>query len=51
MSSTSQPAIELLATAAAGAEAVVKRELEALGYPARTLTAGRLLFQGDALAI
>jgi 23S rRNA (guanine2445-N2)-methyltransferase / 23S rRNA (guanine2069-N7)-methyltransferase len=42
---------ELMATAAAGTEAVVKRELAALGYAARTVTPGRLLFQGEALAI
>jgi 23S rRNA (guanine2445-N2)-methyltransferase / 23S rRNA (guanine2069-N7)-methyltransferase len=43
--------IELLATAAAGTEAVVKRELASLGYEARTTTPGRLLFCGDASAI
>src|SRR5262245_42145132 len=43
--------IELLATAAAGTEAVVKRELAALGYEARTATPGRLEFRGDASAI
>ena len=37
--------LELIATAAAGTEAVVKRELAALGYAARTVTPGRLLFQ------
>src|SRR5688572_28855052 len=43
--------IELIATAAAGTEAVVKRELAALGYEARTVTPGRLLFAGDETAI
>jgi 23S rRNA (guanine2445-N2)-methyltransferase / 23S rRNA (guanine2069-N7)-methyltransferase len=43
--------LELIATAAAGTEAVVKRELAALGYPARTVTPGRLLFRGDVAAI
>jgi 23S rRNA (guanine2445-N2)-methyltransferase / 23S rRNA (guanine2069-N7)-methyltransferase len=43
--------LELIATAAAGTEAVVKRELAALGYTARTVTPGRLLFQGDGIAI
>ena len=42
---------DLIATAAAGTEAVVKRELAALGYIARTVTPGRLLFQGDMNAI
>ena len=41
------PPLELIATAAAGTEAVVKRELAALGYEARTVTPGRLLFRGD----
>ncbi len=43
--------MDLIATAAAGTEAVVKRELAALGYEARVVTPGRLLFQGDAAAI
>jgi 23S rRNA (guanine2445-N2)-methyltransferase / 23S rRNA (guanine2069-N7)-methyltransferase len=43
--------IELIATAAAGTEAVVKRELSQLGYDARTVTPGRLLFLGDAAAV
>jgi 23S rRNA G2445 N2-methylase RlmL len=42
---------ELIATAASGTEAIVKRELAALGYTARTTTPGRLLFRGDATAI
>jgi 23S rRNA (guanine2445-N2)-methyltransferase / 23S rRNA (guanine2069-N7)-methyltransferase len=43
--------LELIATAAAGTEAVVERELAALGYESRTVTPGRLLFSGDELAI
>ena len=43
--------LELLATAAAGTEAVVKRELAALGYEARGTTPGRLAFRGDLSAI
>ncbi len=43
--------MELIATAASGTEAVVKRELAALGYPAHTVTPGRLLFPGDTAAI
>ena len=42
---------ELIATAASGTEAIVKRELVVLGYTARTTTPGRLLFRGDAAAI
>jgi 23S rRNA (guanine2445-N2)-methyltransferase / 23S rRNA (guanine2069-N7)-methyltransferase len=42
---------DLIATAASGTEAIVKRELAALGYTARTTTPGRLLFRGDAAAI
>jgi 23S rRNA (guanine2445-N2)-methyltransferase / 23S rRNA (guanine2069-N7)-methyltransferase len=45
------PPFELIATAATGTEAIVKRELAALGYAARTVTPGRLLFRGDAAAI
>ena len=43
--------LELIATAASGTEAVVKRELAGLGYEARTVTPGRLLFLGDESAI
>ena len=49
--STITDSLELIATAAAGTEAVVKRELAALGYTARTTTPGRLLFSGDENAI
>ena len=45
------PPLELIATAASGVEAVVKRELAALGYEARTVSPGRLMFAGDAAAI
>ena len=42
----------LIATAAAGLEAVVVRELRALGYAdAKTRSTGRVVFQGDRLAI
>jgi 23S rRNA (guanine2445-N2)-methyltransferase / 23S rRNA (guanine2069-N7)-methyltransferase len=43
--------LELIATAGSGTEAVVKRELAGLGYEARTVTPGRLLFQAEASAI
>ena len=41
----------LIATATFGLEAVVSRELAALGYEARTLRPGWLAFEGDASAI
>src|SRR5262245_18810319 len=43
--------LELIATAGSGTEAVVKRELASLGYEARTVAPGRLLFRGDEAAI
>lgn len=43
--------LELIATAGSGTEAVVKRELANLGYEARTVTPGRLLFAADEAAI
>lgn len=43
--------MELFATVASGVERVVKRELGALGYDARTVSPGRLLFIGDSSAI
>lgn len=43
--------LELIATAGSGTEAVVKRELASLGYQARTVAPGRLLFRGDEAAI
>lgn len=50
-SQSSSDSLDLIATAASGTEAVVKRELAALGYTARTTTPGRLLFLGDMNAI
>jgi 23S rRNA (guanine2445-N2)-methyltransferase / 23S rRNA (guanine2069-N7)-methyltransferase len=47
----SELSLELIATAAAGTEAIVKRELTSLGFEARTVTPGRLLFRGDMSAI
>lgn len=41
----------LIATSAFGLEAVVVRELEALGYAARTVRPGRIAFAGDASAV
>ena len=49
--STVSPELELIATAASGTEAVVRRELAALGYEARTTSPGRLMFRADASAI
>ena len=43
--------LELIATAAFGLEAVVSRELEALGYREQTVEDGRVTFIGDELAI
>ncbi len=43
--------IDLIATCAFGLEAIVKRELQALGYDARTIQPGRIMFRADALAI
>ncbi|WP_164101742.1 bifunctional 23S rRNA (guanine(2069)-N(7))-methyltransferase RlmK/23S rRNA (guanine(2445)-N(2))-methyltransferase RlmL [Candidatus Laterigemmans baculatus] len=44
-------AIELIATCGFGLEAVVRRELEQLGYAARVGAPGHLQFEGDAAAI
>jgi 23S rRNA (guanine2445-N2)-methyltransferase / 23S rRNA (guanine2069-N7)-methyltransferase len=41
----------LVATSTFGLEAVVARELEALGYPARSTQTGRVEFEGDGRAI
>ncbi|HEY4233115.1 MAG TPA: bifunctional 23S rRNA (guanine(2069)-N(7))-methyltransferase RlmK/23S rRNA (guanine(2445)-N(2))-methyltransferase RlmL [Lacipirellulaceae bacterium] len=49
--SGASPQLELIATAASGTEAVVRRELAALGYEARTTSPGRLMFRADPLAI
>ncbi|MCH8047188.1 MAG: bifunctional 23S rRNA (guanine(2069)-N(7))-methyltransferase RlmK/23S rRNA (guanine(2445)-N(2))-methyltransferase RlmL [Planctomycetes bacterium] len=43
--------LELIATASTGLEAVVGRELRALGYEPRVVQPGWLLFEGDAAAI
>ena len=43
--------MDLIATAAFGLEAIVARELEALGYSATNIQAGRILFEGDAAAV
>jgi len=43
--------LELIAATTAGLEAVVRREIEALGYAARVEQTGRVAFAGDAAAI
>jgi 23S rRNA (guanine2445-N2)-methyltransferase / 23S rRNA (guanine2069-N7)-methyltransferase len=43
--------MDLIATATFGLEAIVARELEALGYSAKIIQAGRILFEGDETAI
>lgn len=43
--------LELIATTAFGLEAVVKRELAALGYDGEIIAPGRIRFPGDAAAI
>lgn len=43
--------LDLIATATFGLEAVVRRELIALGYEAETIQNGRTLFRGDESAI
>jgi len=43
--------MNLIATSAFGLEAVVARELKALGYPARIVSVGRIAFEGDQAAI
>ena len=45
------PLLDLIATSTFGLEAVVKRELVALGYEAETIQNGRTLFRGDESAI
>lgn len=45
------PQHDLIATAAFGLETLVRHEIEALGYPARVVSPGRVLFQGDDHAI
>ncbi len=43
--------LDLIATSAVGLEAVVARELKALGYESKTLQTGRILFQADEAAL
>ncbi|REJ66936.1 MAG: bifunctional 23S rRNA (guanine(2069)-N(7))-methyltransferase RlmK/23S rRNA (guanine(2445)-N(2))-methyltransferase RlmL [Planctomycetota bacterium] len=43
--------LELVATCAFGLEAIVVRELAALGYDAQVVSPGRILFVGDTTAI
>ncbi len=43
--------LDLIATSTFGLEAVVARELTALGYQSRTIQPGRMLFQGGESAI
>ncbi|HEX5443051.1 MAG TPA: bifunctional 23S rRNA (guanine(2069)-N(7))-methyltransferase RlmK/23S rRNA (guanine(2445)-N(2))-methyltransferase RlmL [Pirellulales bacterium] len=43
--------VELLATSAVGLEAVVARELKALGYGPRIVQTGRIAFSGDEAAL
>jgi 23S rRNA G2445 N2-methylase RlmL len=43
--------LDLVATSTFGLEAVVRRELEALGYEARAEETGRIAFTGDASAL
>jgi 23S rRNA (guanine2445-N2)-methyltransferase / 23S rRNA (guanine2069-N7)-methyltransferase len=43
--------MDLIATATFGLEAIVARELEALGYSAKIIQAGRILFEGDEAAV
>lgn len=43
--------LELIATTAFGLEAVVSRELEALGYPEQIVEDGKITFAADELAI
>ena len=43
--------MKLIAACAFGLEAIVKRELIALGYEARVLTPGRIGFEGDWSAV
>ncbi|MEN0109366.1 MAG: bifunctional 23S rRNA (guanine(2069)-N(7))-methyltransferase RlmK/23S rRNA (guanine(2445)-N(2))-methyltransferase RlmL [Planctomycetota bacterium] len=42
---------DVVATAAFGLETIVRHELEALGYPARVIQPGRVLFRGGEAAI
>jgi len=51
MGATGVSSLELIATATFGLEAVVARELNALGYEAEIIQPGRVLFAGDAEAV
>lgn len=42
---------DLLATSGFGLETLVRREIEALGYEAKIISPGRILFRGDEAAI
>ncbi|MBL0928114.1 MAG: class I SAM-dependent methyltransferase [Phycisphaerales bacterium] len=44
-------AFDLIATTRSGLEAVVSRELSAMGHEPRTLSVGRVLFRGDDAAL
>lgn len=46
-----QPTLEIIATTPMGLEAVVAREVEALGYEERKVENGRVVFRGDPLAV
>ena len=43
--------MDLIATSTFGLEAIVARELQALGYETKTIQPGRMLFEGDEQAI
>ncbi|MBN01989.1 MAG: bifunctional 23S rRNA (guanine(2069)-N(7))-methyltransferase RlmK/23S rRNA (guanine(2445)-N(2))-methyltransferase RlmL [Planctomycetaceae bacterium] len=43
--------LQLIATCAFGLEAIVKRELQELGYQAQTIQPGRIMFSGETAAI
>jgi 23S rRNA (guanine2445-N2)-methyltransferase / 23S rRNA (guanine2069-N7)-methyltransferase len=45
------PDLKLIATSAVGLEAIVARELKALGYEAKIPQTGRIVFQGDEAAL
>ena len=49
--STTAERLDLIATSTFGLEAVVSRELTALGYEPRIVQAGRIHFQADPLAV
>lgn len=43
--------LDIIATATFGLEAVVKREIEALGYPVTASEDGRITYTGDERAV